>query len=213
LTALLSRDGTNFTLACDRCGHLVADLAESTRHWDLTWDEVRQRGWEGAELATGPHFCPACTQVPAPPLVTEQVPDRPRPTARRRRSNRIVVTDLPTATVVEIRGAPGVAVNAKLYELLLDRSPLRSIIVDLSRVAVLDSGALDVLVQARTHAERLGFGLCLVGLSEPMTGALRLLCLTRVLPCFAGRAEALAWLRDRSPGPVGISNHATKEVA
>ena len=73
MTALLSRDGTNFSLACDRCGHLVARLADTGSRWDPSWTRLRQHGWTGAALPTGPHACPSCTQVPAAPRPTEKL--------------------------------------------------------------------------------------------------------------------------------------------
>jgi anti-anti-sigma factor len=209
LTALLSRDGTNFAVACDRCGHLIANLADTLHRWDPAWSQLRRLGWTGAVLATGPHTCPGCTQTPEPAHVSEQVLDEQRP-APIRRSNRITVTELALAMVVTVRGRLSVAVNAALYELLLsDRAPRRHVIVDLSRASMLDSGALDVLVRAHAHAARYGFQLCLVGLSEPMNAALRLLCLTHRLPCFADRAEALTRLRRPAPDRPALPGQVT----
>lgn len=198
MTALLNRDGTNCTLACDRCGHLVANLVDTTNRWDLAWVQQRGHGWTGAALATGPHTCPRCSQVPWAARGAEQLPTHPRP-APARRSKRVTVTELPTATIVSIHGNMGIAVNAALYDLLLtDRAPRRHIIVDLVRAGALDSGALGVLVRAQAHAARHAFDLCLVGLSRPTHEALRLLCLDHVLPSFADRATALAWLRGQN---------------
>lgn len=218
MTALLSRDGTNFAAACDRCGHLVADLANTMHQWDSAWAQLRRYGWNGAVLATGPHTCPDCTHAPDAAHAPEWAPSHPGP-APTPRSNRITITETAVATVVEVRGRLSVAVNAALYEVLLsDRPARRHVIVNLSRAGTLNSGTLDVLVRARAQVATDAFELCLVGLSGPMNGALRLLCLTHLLPCFADRAEALAWLRrpapDRPvvPSPLTVDEPALEAV-
>jgi anti-anti-sigma regulatory factor len=208
VTALLSRDGTTFNLACDHCGQMAGSPADAGHAWDAAWVVARGHGWAGDTLATGTHTCPRCTRAPATAQTAEHVPAQPRSAPMRRRSNRIRVTELRVAMVVEVRGGPSVAVNAALHELLLsDRPPRRHIVVDLSRARTLDSGVLDVLVRAQAHAARHSLDLCLVGLPEPMRAALRLLCLADFLPTFADRTEALEWLnalptRGHQPGGV-----------
>lgn len=200
MTALLSRDGTNFTLACDRCGHLAVSQPDAGHPWDAAWALRRGHGWAGDPHATGRHTCPRCTRAPAAEPMTEDLSGQAHAAPARRRSNRIRVTELRVATVVELRGGPSVAVHAALRELLLcGRPPRGHIVVDLSRAGVLDSGVLDVLVRARARAAQHSFDLCLVGLPASMHAALRLLCMTQLLPAFTGRADALAWLNGRTP--------------
>lgn len=200
LTALLNRDRTNFALACNNCGQRVANLADTAHHWDLAWVLLRRHGWTGAALATGPHACPRCAEVPEPARPAEQAPGRARSAAAPRRSRRIVVTEQPVATVVEVRGELSLRVKAALHDLLIPEGPQRRhVIVDLSGASTLDSGAVDLLVRAQARAARNGFTVCLAGLSGSMRDALRLLCLDRLLPTFANRAEALAWLDGQKP--------------
>lgn len=215
MTALLSRNGTNFTLACDGCGHQVVDLvdlADRVHHWDLAWAEQCRHGWTGAALATGPHICPRCAQTPATAHGTEQMPGDARSVPVRRHPKRITVTDLPLATVVTVRGALSIAVNMALYALLLsNHRPRRHVIVDLSSASTLNSGVLDVLVRAQAHMTTSSFDLCPVGLSRPMHDALRLLCLADLLPTFAHRSQALAWLHDRAVDRLTPPRHTASD--
>src|SRR4051812_17643206 len=72
VTALLSRGGTDFNLACDGCGQLVVSLAPAMGTWDVAWGLFSQDGWRGTGLPTGPHACARCDLPPSAPGMVEQ---------------------------------------------------------------------------------------------------------------------------------------------
>ena len=80
MTALLSLDSKNFTLACNRCGQLVTNLAPTMGDWAVAWSLFSQDGWTGDDLATGPHTCGRCTRTSPPPRMVEQALTRERTT-------------------------------------------------------------------------------------------------------------------------------------
>lgn len=192
MTALLSLDGTNFTLACDRCGQLVANLAPTMGDWNVVWSLFSQDGWCGDSLATGPHTCGRCNRTPPPPRMVDQALQRERRTPTGRQSRRIAVVHDGAATVVTLSGNPDLLVNSRLRDLILDlRGHVRQLIVDVTMVSRLDSGALDVLVQARRES----LTVCLAGPSQLVQDSLRLLCLHELFPTFHDQAQASQWVR------------------
>jgi anti-anti-sigma regulatory factor len=212
LTALLSRDGKSYTLACDGCGQLVTDLAPTMGIWDVAWSLFTQDGWTGDILATGPHTCGRCTRMPAPPpRMIEQALSRERTTPAGRESRRLTVSLVRGTTVVTLSGDPDLAVNARLRDVVLGLGRhVPYLVVDVTRVRRLDSGTFDVLVQAR----RQDVAVCLAGACEPVQHALHLLCLHELLPTLPDRARALTWVRTaRGTGPRrAMARHETVEV-
>ncbi|WP_327002358.1 STAS domain-containing protein [Dactylosporangium sp. NBC_01737] len=188
MTALLSLDSKNFTLACDGCGQLVTNLAPTMGEWDVAWSLFSQDGWTGDDLATGPHTCGRCTRT-SPPRMVEQALTRERTTPATRESRRLTVSQVAGVTVVTLTGNPDLVINARLRDLVLDlHGRVRRLVVDVTRVSRLDSGALDVLVQAH----RLSIAVCLVGPAQQIQDALRLLNLDRLFPTCLTLPEALA---------------------
>jgi anti-anti-sigma factor len=193
LTALLSLDTTNFTLACDRCGQLVANLAPTMGDWDVAWSLFSQDGWSGDDLATGPHTCGRCARIPPPPRMVDQALERHRTTPIGRECRRVAVGRERDTVVVTLSGSPDLLVNARLRDLVLGLDgQVRHLVVDVTRVARLDSAALDVLV----HAHRRRLTVCLAGPSGTVRDALRMLCLHRLFPTFPDRAQALSWVHS-----------------
>ena len=187
LTALLSLDSKNFSLACDGCGQLVTNLAPTMGDWAVAWSLFSQDGWTGDDLPTGPHTCGRCTRTSPPPRMIEQALTRDRTMPAARESRRLTVTQVSDTTVVTLWGNPDLLVNARLRDLVLDlpgRS--RRLVVDLTRVARLDSGALDVLVEAH----RLAITVCLAAPIQQVRDALRLLNLDELFPTYETVAEA-----------------------
>ncbi|MDG6110386.1 STAS domain-containing protein [Dactylosporangium aurantiacum] len=188
MTALLSHDSTNFTLACDGCGQLVTNLAPTMGTWDVVWSLFSQDGWTGDDLATGPHTCGRCART-SPPRMVEQALTRERTTPATRQSRRLTVTHVAGVVVVTLNGNPDLAINARLRDLVLDlHGRVRRLAVDVTRVSRLDSGALDVLVQA----SRLCIDVCLVGAGQQIHYSLRLLNLDRLFRTCQTLPEALS---------------------
>jgi anti-anti-sigma factor len=188
LTALLSLDSKNFTLACDGCGQLVTNLAPTMGDWDVAWSLFSQDGWTGDDLATGPHTCGRCTRT-SPPRMVEQALTRERTTPAARESRRLTVTQIADIAVVTLTGSPDLVINARLQDLVLDlHGTVRRLAVDVTRASRLDSGALDVLVQAH----RRSIAVCLVGPAQQIQDALRLLNLDRLFPIYLTLPEALS---------------------
>jgi len=189
LTALLSLDSKNFTLACDGCGHLVTNLAPTMGDWDVAWSLFSQDGWTGDDLATGPHTCGRCTRTSPPPRMVEQALTRERTTPAARESRRLTVTQVADVAVVTLTGNPDLLVNSRLRDLVLDlRGRARRLVLDVTSVSRLDSGAFDVLIQAH----RQSIAVCLVGPGQQVQDALRLLSLHELFPTFRSLPEALS---------------------
>ena len=189
MTALLSLDSKNFTLACDGCGHLVTNLAPTMGDWDVAWSLFSQDGWTGDDLATGPHTCGRCTRTSPPPRMVEQALTRERTTPAARESRRLTVTQVADVAVVTLTGNPDLLVNSRLRDLVLDlRGRARRLVLDVTSVSRLDSGAFDVLIQAH----RQSIAVCLVGPGQQVQDALRLLSLHELFPTFRSLPEALS---------------------
>ena len=206
LTALLSLDSKNFTLACDGCGQLVINLAPTMGDWAVAWSLLSQDGWTGDDLATGPHTCGRCTRTPPPPRMVEQSLTRERRMPAARESRRLRVTRIADTTVVTLSGSPDLLVNARLRDLVLDLpGRAQRLVVDVTRVARLDSGAIDVLV----HAHRRSITVCLVGAAQQVRDSLRLLNLHELFPAFRTLAEATSYRPATGAGPVpaGAERH------
>lgn len=210
MTALLSLDNTNFSLACDSCGQLVTNLAPTMGDWAVAWSLFSQDGWTGDDLATGPHACGRCTRT-SPPRMVEQALARERSMPAPRGSRRLTVAQAADVTVVTLWANPDLLVNARLRDLVLDLpGGAHHLVVDVSRVTRLDSGALDVLVEAH----RRSVTVCLAGPSRQVRGALRLLNLHELLPAFPTLAEARSCRppADPPPAPAAVGRHDRVEA-
>ncbi|GAA1573795.1 hypothetical protein GCM10009827_114630 [Dactylosporangium maewongense] len=202
MTALLSPDSTNFTLACDGCGQLVTNLAPTMGDWAVAWSLFSQDGWTGDDLATGPHTCGRCTRTPPPPRMVEQALTRERCVPAARESRRLRVTRVAGTTVVTLTGSPDLLVNARLRDLVVDLTgPAQRLVIDVTQAPRLDSGALDVLVQAH----RQSITVCLVGATQQIRDSLRLLSLHGLFPVFRTLAEATSCgpATGTEPAPAG----------
>ena len=155
--------------------------------WAVAWSLFSQDGWTGDDLATGPHACGRCTRTSPPPRMVEQALTRERTMPAARESRRLTVAQVADVTVVTLWGNPDLLVNARLRDLVLDLpGHARRLVLDVSRVARLDSGALDVLVE--TH--RRSITVCLVGPIRQVLDALRLLSLHELFPTYPTLVEA-----------------------
>ncbi|GGM48259.1 STAS domain-containing protein [Dactylosporangium sucinum] len=198
MTALLSRDGTNFSLACDTCGQLVANLAPAMGTWQVAWSLFVEDGWRGAQRPTGPHACGRCATPRSLGMVEASFG---RATPPGRGPQPVTWRELDGVTVVELPGTLQPATHARLHDLLAeDIRPTRHVVFDLSRLAAVDSALLAVLVAAHENAARHGRRICLAGGAERVTAALRMLSVEDLLPNFPDVPAALAWLTAAPPG-------------
>lgn len=199
MTALLSRDGKNFTLACDSCGQLVANLAPTMGTWDVAWSLFSQDGWRGADLATGPHACGRCDDPVDDRGMIEQAFGRQSGLPAGRALRRVMVQHLPDVTIIQVAGSLDLVVHAGLRELLRTGvAPDRHLLFDLSAVPGADSATFAVLIDAHrravSHSARVG----VAGARPAVREAVRMLSLHRVLPMFDDRRDALRWLRGET---------------
>ncbi|MDG6108713.1 STAS domain-containing protein [Dactylosporangium aurantiacum] len=209
MTALLSLDNKNFSLACDSCGQLVTNLAPTMGDWAVAWSLFSQDGWTGDDLATGPHTCGRCAPTSRPPRMIEQALTRERTTPVARESRRLTIGQVADVTVVTLWGNPDLLVNARLRDVVLDLpAGARRLVVDVSRVARLDSGALDVLVEAH----RRPVTVCLVGPTQQVRDALRLLTLHELFPTYQTVAEATCCRTATGPTPPPAAVHRDERV-
>ncbi|MDG6110485.1 STAS domain-containing protein [Dactylosporangium aurantiacum] len=208
MSAVLSLDGTDFSLACDECGHLIPNLAGTMRDWNVAWSLFTQDGWHGAPRAVGPHACGRCVVSPRPSGTIGQTlyssVGRLRRTDAARRVTLQVLSDV---TVVHLKGGLGLLDNTALHDLLeAEPSPGRHLLFELSLLPVVDSATLEILVQARDRTLANDRRTCVVSASGSVVRALRLLCLDQVLPNFVDQIAALDWLRCHGAG--GLSHPA-----
>ncbi|MET7418755.1 STAS domain-containing protein [Dactylosporangium sp. NPDC005555] len=211
MTAATTPDGTDFTLICDACGQSVTGLGATMHNWDLVWSLFRRHGWTGARLATGPHSCGRCSRVPlasadpdpvgwlagdAPPTAAgyDVVEAPAEPVAET--DPRVEAAVVEEALVVSLSGDLDIEVGPALRAAL---SPAGyrpgHLVLDLSRVATLDSSVLGLLVAARHRAAQAGGHTCLVGLAPFMRRMMHTLCLLHLFVVLPDRATAIGWLR------------------
>ncbi|GAA1569699.1 hypothetical protein GCM10009827_109390 [Dactylosporangium maewongense] len=215
MTALLSRDGKNFTLACDRCGQMVTGLAPSMGTWDVAWSLFGQDGWRGADLATGPHACGRCDGQVDDAGMVEQAFDRQTDVPVGRALRRIVLHRLPDMLVVRPAGGLDLVANVGLQELLRTGvEPGGHVLFDFTRVTSVDSGTFAVLVNAHRRAVAHQARIAVAGARADVRAAIELLCLHRVLPMFDDQRDAMRWLRgERRAGSHGQAPRSSVRAA
>ncbi|WP_432838384.1 STAS domain-containing protein [Dactylosporangium sp. CA-092794] len=200
MTALLTRDGADFSLVCDGCGWVAGNLAASLGTWDVAWGLFGRDGWRGSELAIGPHVCGGCEAPAALVGMVARALDRRSVTPAGRPSPRMVVQLLSDVRAVCLRGDLLPADDARLWDLLGgEPGRYRHLMVDVSGVRRLSSATVGVLVRASRRTSERGGRACLVGAAVGLSSALRMLCLDQVLPGHADQVSALEWLRGRQP--------------
>lgn len=185
------------TLTCDSCGESTTGLASALPDADVVWTLVTDLGWSGSPFASGPHRCPHCSLLP---------------TADERSS---CATHGPGG-VLGIDHVEGVTVVTSTGDVDLDtgdtlRAALRhaadvggDVVVDLSRVHLIDSTGLGLLIRARREARERGATLVLAAGSAFVRGVLRTMRLDTTIPTFASRDEAVAHLAGRRSAPSAV---------
>ncbi|MDG6110390.1 hypothetical protein Daura_21970 [Dactylosporangium aurantiacum] len=200
MTALLSLDGTDFSLVCDECGHLIPHLAGAMRDWDVVWSLFTLDGWHGTPHAVGPHACGRCVASPrrTGAISATLQPQYGLAGATGSRITLQVLSD--DVAVVHLNGGLGLLDNVEMHAVLQDGPVVgRHLLLDLSLLRIVDTATLDVLMQARERGLASGRRICIVGASGSALNALRLLCLERFFPTFVDYVAALDWLRRRGP--------------
>ncbi|MFC7547387.1 STAS domain-containing protein [Plantactinospora sp. GCM10030261] len=194
-------DDERMTLICDRCGDTISGTARVLPDAEVVWTLVSEHGWSGSPFATGPHHCPRCSVLPPdPPLARARAQHRNRNRLRHRDRDRggIGVDRIAGITVVTAAGD----VDAESADSL--RNALQGaiqagghIVVDLTRVHLIDPTGLGLLVRAHRDARDRGAALALAAPSRFVRTVLHTMRLDGVFPIFDSRAEALARISRR----------------
>ncbi|KAB1128905.1 STAS domain-containing protein [Micromonospora sp. AMSO12t] len=178
------------TLICDSCGDTTTGTACVLPDAEVVWTLVAEHGWSGSPFATGPHRCPRCSlpglggggdatgQGGAPGV--DHLDDVAAVTA---------AGNVDVDTADELRAALRQAVDVGGH-----------VVVDLTRVRLIDAGGLALLVRAHRDARERGAVLCLAAPSRFIRTVLHTMRLDGLFPVFASPQEAL---RRLSPGGAG----------
>ncbi|MEU4782773.1 STAS domain-containing protein [Micromonospora sp. NPDC023633] len=188
-------DEHRMTLICDSCGDTTTGTACVLPDAEVVWTLVAEHGWSGSPFATGPHRCPRCSlsglgvggdttaqggQPGGGVLGVDHLDDVAVVTA---------VGDIDVDTADELRAALRQAVDVCGH-----------VVVDLTRVHLIDAGGLGLLVRAHRDARERGAVLCLAAPSRFIRTVLHTMRLDGLFPVFASPQEAL---RRLSPGGAG----------
>ncbi|GGM06785.1 MULTISPECIES: STAS domain-containing protein [Micromonospora] len=177
-------------LICDCCGNTQTERTTHLREPDLVWPVIAESAWSGSAFATGPHRCPRC---PTGPLDTPTGGQSAGPVEAR--TWQVAVDRLPGAVVVRPNGDIDLAVAEPLREALAEAITAdRPVLLDLSRVDLIDSTGLGILVRAHNDARQRGLPLCLVAPSRFVLTVLHTMRLDTVFLTFDERDQALAGL-------------------
>lgn len=173
------------TLICDTCGDSLTAAACVLPDAEVVWTLVSEHGWSGSPFATGPHRCPHCSLLP---------PAHPGHCANEDHGSGGIlgIDHLDDATVVTVTGDIDLDTGAALRDALRDAAGTNSpVVVDVSRVPVIDSTGLGLLVRAHLDARERGVTLCLAAPSRFICTVLHTMRLDGVFPIFENRDEAL----------------------
>lgn len=185
-------------LICDGCGDTVAGAAPVLADTEIVWTLLSEHGWTGSPFATGPHRCPRCDLGP---LAGNRAPHREagRDDHGERAGTALRVDDLDGVAVVTVTGdidvAAGEALHTALATAITGGGP---VLVDLTRVHLIDSTGLGLLVRAHRQAKERGTRLCLAAPSRFILTVLHTMRLDGVFPIFDSRQDAV-----RALSPVG----------
>lgn len=186
-------DDNLMTLICDSCGDTTSGTACVLPDAEVVWTLVSEHGWSGSPFATGPHRCPRCSLLPAG--------TRPDGSGLPDGAGTILAVDhVDDVTVIGAVGGVDPGTGEALRAALRDAVELAgAIVVDLSRVHVIDPVGLGMLVRAHRDARERGAGLCLAAPSRFVRTVLHTMKLDGVFPTYDSLAEALADLGSANP--------------
>lgn len=185
------RAGT-VNLICDRCGESAEAVPAVLPEPEVVWPVLNAHGWDGAPFAVGPHRCPACASAaPVAPPVAPAGSTASTGTS----AWRVDVEEFPETVVLTPSGDIDVLVVDVMREALTTAlAGRRDVVLDLSRVGMLDSTGLGLLVRAHREARQQGRSLCLVAPSRFVLTVLHTMRLESVFLVFDHRPQALACL-------------------
>ncbi|SCL46386.1 anti-anti-sigma factor [Micromonospora citrea] len=199
-------DDNSMTLICDSCGDVTTGTACVLPDAEVVWTLVAEHGWSGSPFATGPHRCPRCSllgpaagrdggaghgdEVPGGVLGVDHLDDVAVVTA---------AGDIDVDAADDLRTALRQAVDICGH-----------VVVDLTRVHLIDAGGLGLLVRAHRDARERGAVLCLAAPSRFILTVLHTMRLDGLFPIFASAEEAV---RRLSPPAIGGPAGLTATVA
>ncbi|MET8318599.1 STAS domain-containing protein [Micromonospora sp. NPDC005189] len=182
------------TLICDTCGETIRGTACVLPDAEVVWTLVAEHGWSGSPFATGPHRCPHCSLLP--------------PSG----GGHVAFDDHGPGGILGIDQLDDVTVIAATGDLDTDdtvRTALRHVtevgehvVVDLSRVHIIDSTGLGLLVRAHRDARERDVTLCLAAPSRFIRTVLHTMRLDGAFPIFESHDDALTQLSDSGEKPL-----------
>jgi anti-anti-sigma factor len=173
-------------LVCDSCGHSLNGINSSMRDWHVVWALVSEQGWTGSPLSMGPCRCPECSPPPTlePDVNATRPPIGTKPEI------------FGTITIIELYGDLDLAIGEDLHAFLsAAQRGCRGLVLDLTRITMVDPAGLAVLARTSQSISRLNGALCLVHPPTAVVQLLRRSGTRPLLPVFHTRVAALAWLR------------------
>ncbi|WCN79462.1 STAS domain-containing protein [Micromonospora sp. LH3U1] len=191
------------TLICDTCGDSVRATACVLPDAEVVWTLVSEQGWSGSPFATGPHRCPHCSLLP--------ISDGGNASCGDHGPGGILGIDhLDDVTVVAATGDIDLDTGDTLRAALRHAADVGGhVVVDLTRVHVIDSTGLGLLVRAHRDARDRGVTLCLAAPSRFVRTVLHTMRLDGTFPIFDSRDAALAQLSAGVANNPVASNAAT----
>ncbi|MCG5461924.1 STAS domain-containing protein [Micromonospora sp. NPDC053740] len=180
------------TLICDTCGDTVKATACVLPDAEVVWTLVSEQGWSGSPFATGPHRCPHCSLLPLPGGGHASCVDHGP-------GGILGIDHLDDVTVVAAAGDVDLDTGDTLRTALRHAADMGGhVVVDLSRVHLIDSTGLGHLVRAHREARDRGATLCLAAPSRFIRTVLHTMRLDGAFPIFDSPEEALAQLSKGS---------------
>ncbi|WP_433261174.1 STAS domain-containing protein [Micromonospora vinacea] len=175
------------TLICDTCGETIRGTACVLPDAEVVWTLVAEHGWSGSPFATGPHRCPHCSLLPA--STGGHACDEHGP------GGILGIDHLDGTTVIAAAGDIDLDTGDNLRTALRHVAEVGGhVVVDLSRVHIIDSTGLGLLVRAHRDARERGVTLCLAAPSRFIRTVLHTMRLDGAFPIFDSRDDALAQL-------------------
>ncbi|MFI7658516.1 STAS domain-containing protein [Micromonospora parva] len=180
------------TLICDTCGDSVKATACVLPDAEVVWTLVSEQGWSGSPFATGPHRCPHCSLLPPAGGGNASCGDHGP-------GGILGIDHVDDVTVVAAAGDVDLDTGDTLRNALRHAADMGGhIVVDLSRVHLIDSTGLGLLVRAHRDARERGAALCLAAPSRFVRTVLHTMRLDAAFPIFDSRDDALAQLSEGS---------------
>ncbi|WDZ83221.1 STAS domain-containing protein [Micromonospora cathayae] len=185
------------TLICDTCGESASGRACVLPDAEVVWTLVTELGWSGSPFASGPHRCPHCSLLPPPPDGRASCDDHGP-------GGVLGIDHLDDVTVVTSTGDIDLDTGDTLRAALGHAADMGGdVVVDLTRVHLVDSTGLGLLVRAHRDAHDRGALLCLAAPSPFVRTVLRTMRLDDLFVVFDSREAALAHLAAVRPTAAG----------